>query len=123
MLKIPGIGILDVMFSFSQQSPFAGEDEEDLFDSICRDKVHYPKWISQPAEDCLSQVGTVYRKSRKNDTNSRLNFLTVVPYHPYAYFLCCSLCTSGNDKENLLNELELLNLVLIMFFHSHGHNV
>ena len=94
-----------------------------MFDSICRDKVHYPKWISQPAEDCLSQVGTVYRKSRKNDTNSRLNFLTVVPYHPYAYFLCCSLCTSGNDKENLLNELELLNLVLIMFFHSHGHNV
>ena len=65
VLKIPGIGILDVMFSFSQQSPFAGEDEEDLFDSICRDKVHYPKWISQPAEDCLSQVGTVYRKSRK----------------------------------------------------------
>ncbi|KAK2550647.1 Protein kinase C delta type [Acropora cervicornis] len=37
------------------QSPFAGEDEEDLFDSICRDKVHYPKWISSNAEDCLCQ--------------------------------------------------------------------
>lgn len=43
-----------------QQSPFAGEDEEDLFDSICRDKVHYPKWISSAAEDCLSQVGTIH---------------------------------------------------------------
>lgn len=38
------------------QSPFAGEDEEDLFDSICRDKVHYPKWISSNAEDCLCQL-------------------------------------------------------------------
>lgn len=38
------------------QSPFAGEDEEDLFDSICRDKVHFPKWISSSAEDCLSQL-------------------------------------------------------------------
>ena len=43
-----------------QKSPFAGEDEEDLFDSICRDKVHYPKWISSAAEDCLSQVGTIH---------------------------------------------------------------
>jgi len=45
--------------SFFQQSPFAGEDEEDLFDSICRDKVHYPKWISSNAEDCLCQVGYI----------------------------------------------------------------
>lgn len=75
----------------------------------------------------LEPGGYSLPKKQKNDTNSRLNFLIlvqpVVPYHPYAYFLCCSLCTSGNDKENLLNELELLNLVLIMFFHSHGRNV
>jgi hypothetical protein len=38
------------------QSPFAGEDEEDLFDSICRDKVHYPKWISDDAVAVLVQV-------------------------------------------------------------------
>ena len=49
--------MLFVVFCFLQ-SPFAGEDEEDLFDSICRDKVHYPKWISSSAEDVLSQVGT-----------------------------------------------------------------
>ncbi|CAB3987975.1 kinase C delta type-like isoform X1 [Paramuricea clavata] len=38
------------------QSPFAGEDEEDLFDSICRDKVHYPKWVSQSAVSCMVQL-------------------------------------------------------------------
>ncbi|XP_031566552.1 protein kinase C delta type-like [Actinia tenebrosa] len=38
------------------QSPFAGEDEEDLFDSICRDKVHYPKWISDDAVSILVQL-------------------------------------------------------------------
>ena len=41
---------------FYFQSPFAGEDEEDLFDSICRDKVHYPKWVSQGAVSCMVQV-------------------------------------------------------------------
>lgn len=54
------------------QSPFAGEDEEDLFDSICRDKVHYPKWISQPAEDCLSQLferTPMERLGYRNGTN------------------------------------------------------
>lgn len=38
------------------QSPFTGEDEEDLFDSICRDKVHYPKWVSQHAVSCMVQL-------------------------------------------------------------------
>ncbi|KAK3753515.1 hypothetical protein QZH41_018021, partial [Actinostola sp. cb2023] len=36
------------------QSPFAGEDEEDLFDSICRDKVHFPRWVSDDAVSCLT---------------------------------------------------------------------
>ncbi|XP_032230601.1 protein kinase C delta type [Nematostella vectensis] len=38
------------------QSPFAGEDEEDLFDSICRDKVHFPKWVSSDAVSCLREL-------------------------------------------------------------------
>ncbi|CAH3016928.1 unnamed protein product [Porites evermanni] len=57
------------------QSPFAGEDEEDLFDSICRDKVHYPKWISSSAEDVLSQLferAPVERLGYRNGTNPNI---------------------------------------------------
>lgn len=59
------------------QSPFAGEDEEDLFDSICRDKVHYPKWISSSAEDVLSQLferAPVERLGYRNGTNPNIRF-------------------------------------------------
>jgi len=38
------------------QSPFAGEDEDDLFASICKDKVYFPKWISESAVSVLSQL-------------------------------------------------------------------
>ncbi|XP_057296654.1 protein kinase C delta type-like [Hydractinia symbiolongicarpus] len=38
------------------QSPFAGEDEDDLFASICRDKVFFPKWISESAVSVLTQL-------------------------------------------------------------------
>jgi len=38
------------------QSPFAGEDEDDLFRSICRDRVLFPKWISEPASNVLTQL-------------------------------------------------------------------
>lgn len=66
-----------------QQSPFAGEDEEDLFDSICRDKVHYPKWISSAAEDCLSQVGTIhvwYMKSQADKGLEHLEYIVLTNY-------------------------------------------
>ncbi|KAK2148686.1 hypothetical protein LSH36_487g03030 [Paralvinella palmiformis] len=35
------------------QSPFHGDDEDDLFHSICSDKPHYPQWISRDAKNCL----------------------------------------------------------------------
>ena len=38
------------------QSPFAGDDEDDLFASICRDRVYFPKWISEPAISVLNGV-------------------------------------------------------------------
>ena len=38
------------------QSPFAGEDEDDLFASICRDRVYFPKWISEAAISVLNGV-------------------------------------------------------------------
>ena len=38
------------------QSPFVGQSEDDLFASICRDKVRYPKWISESAQSLLAQL-------------------------------------------------------------------
>ena len=38
------------------QSPFHGDDEEDLFKSICNDTPHYPRWISKEACSLLSLV-------------------------------------------------------------------
>ena len=76
---------------FFPQSPFAGEDEEDLFDSICRDKVHYPKWISNNAEDCLSQVGNI--KGRLRDAAPACIYVTGT--------LSSTLSSSSHFKENL----------------------
>jgi len=36
------------------QSPFHGDDEDDLFHSICHDTPHYPRWIGRDAQNCLS---------------------------------------------------------------------
>lgn len=36
------------------QSPFHGDDEDDLFHSICHDTPHYPRWISKEAASVLS---------------------------------------------------------------------
>ena len=38
------------------QSPFHGEDEEDLFDAIQNKQPIYPKWMPRDAIDCVSRV-------------------------------------------------------------------
>lgn len=36
------------------QSPFHGDDEDDLFHSIMNDTPHYPRWLSKEAASMLS---------------------------------------------------------------------
>ena len=62
MLKI--VCVRQATFLF-QQSPIVGKDEEDSFDSTSCDEVHYPKWISNSAEDCLSQVWSTIRREQQ----------------------------------------------------------
>lgn len=38
------------------QSPFHGDDEEDLFHSIMNDTPHYPRWLAKEAAGLLSLV-------------------------------------------------------------------
>lgn len=38
------------------QSPFHGDDEDDLFQSILHDELFYPRWLPTDAVRCLSGV-------------------------------------------------------------------
>uniref|UniRef100_A0A8C5DC68 Protein kinase C n=1 Tax=Gouania willdenowi TaxID=441366 RepID=A0A8C5DC68_GOUWI len=38
------------------QSPFHGDDEDELFESIRMDTPHYPRWINKEAKDLLEQL-------------------------------------------------------------------
>lgn len=42
------------------QSPFHGDDEDELFESIRMDTPHYPRWINKEAKDLLERVCTFY---------------------------------------------------------------
>lgn len=38
------------------QSPFQGDDEDELFESIRSDVPHYPRWITKEAKSLLALV-------------------------------------------------------------------
>lgn len=40
------------------QSPFPGDDEEEVFDSIVNDDVRYPRFLSSEAISIMRKVGT-----------------------------------------------------------------
>lgn len=40
------------------QSPFQGDDEDQLFDSIRTETPHYPRWITKESKSLLEQVNS-----------------------------------------------------------------
>lgn len=42
------------------QSPFQGDDEDELFESIRSDTPHYPRWITKEAKNLLELVTNLY---------------------------------------------------------------
>lgn len=48
------------------QSPFHGEGEDELFDSILNERPYFPKTISKEAAKCLSAVSFLPLKINKN---------------------------------------------------------
>jgi len=42
------------------QSPFRGDDEDDLFRSICSDTPFYPRYVKAEAASCVAQVQYCY---------------------------------------------------------------
>lgn len=44
------------------QSPFHGDDEDELFESIRVDIPHYPRWITKESKDILEKVGLMIKE-------------------------------------------------------------
>ena len=57
------------------QSPFYGDDEEELFQSICNEQVIYPRWF--PA-DALNFVDKVHRSLLYHVHNVKDCFVAIV---------------------------------------------
>lgn len=51
------------------QSPFHGDDEDELFESIRVDTPHYPRWITKESKDILEKVGLMMNKWVQGRTN------------------------------------------------------
>ncbi|XP_022109697.1 protein kinase C delta type-like isoform X1 [Acanthaster planci] len=58
------------------QSPFHGDDEELLFDSILHDTPHYPRWLSSEAKSCVSSLLI-------RDPNMRLGVRSEIRNHDF----------------------------------------
>uniref|UniRef100_A0A3Q2P2G8 Protein kinase C n=1 Tax=Fundulus heteroclitus TaxID=8078 RepID=A0A3Q2P2G8_FUNHE len=58
------------------QSPFHGDDEDELFESIRMDTPHYPRWINKEAKDLLEQLFD-------RDPTHRLGVVGNIRLHPF----------------------------------------
>lgn len=52
------------------QSPFQGDDEDELFESIRMDVPHYPRWITKEAKDLLEKVSLSHWFILKNTVST-----------------------------------------------------
>ncbi|XP_071486841.1 protein kinase C delta type-like isoform X1 [Diadema antillarum] len=58
------------------QSPFHGEDEDQLFDCILHEAPHYPRWLSRDAHSCLLQL-------LERNPDIRLGVKSQIRAHPF----------------------------------------
>ncbi|OWK02769.1 PRKCD [Cervus elaphus hippelaphus] len=58
------------------QSPFHGDDEDELFESIRVDSPYYPRWITRESKDILEKL-------LERDINKRLGVTGNIKIHPF----------------------------------------
>ncbi|XP_067610861.1 protein kinase C delta type isoform X2 [Pseudorca crassidens] len=58
------------------QSPFHGDDEDELFESIRVDSPYYPRWITRESKDILEKL-------LERDTTKRLGVTGNIKIHPF----------------------------------------
>lgn len=52
--------MFNYFFLFLYQSPFPGDDEEEVFDSIVNDEVRYPRFLSLEAIAIMRRVSLLF---------------------------------------------------------------
>lgn len=57
--EVPNSFTLFSLLSPCSQSPFPGDDEEEVFDSIVNDEVRYPRFLSAEAIGIMRRVRTL----------------------------------------------------------------
>ncbi|EPQ10211.1 Protein kinase C delta type [Myotis brandtii] len=71
------------------QSPFHGDDEDELFESIRVDTPHYPRWITKESKDILEKVGGLGEAGSgqepllERDPAKRLGVTGNIKTHPF----------------------------------------
>lgn len=65
------------------QSPFHGDDEDELFESIRMDTPHYPRWITVDTRDMLERVH-MHIYLIKNNTNQ---ISAITPFFFFFFFV------------------------------------
>lgn len=58
------------------QSPFHGDDEDELFESIRLDSPYYPRWITKESKDILEKL-------LERDVSKRLGVTGNIKIHPF----------------------------------------
>uniref|UniRef100_A0A8C9WNF8 Protein kinase C n=1 Tax=Scleropages formosus TaxID=113540 RepID=A0A8C9WNF8_SCLFO len=61
------------------QSPFHGDDEDELFESIRMDTPHYPRWITKESKDLLEKVCLLFER----DSTRRLGVVGNIRAHSF----------------------------------------
>ena len=59
-----GLGVL-IFEMLVGESPFPGDDEEEVFDSIVNDEVRYPRFLSLEAIAIMRRVSTITASLRQ----------------------------------------------------------
>ncbi len=97
----------EICVSLLFQSPFPGDDEEEVFDSIVNDDARYPRFLSPESVSLIQQVGpliqflfltTLISLQMKTDESTALKVISLVFVLLYPLSFILSLCCSCYRK-------------------------
>ena len=69
------------------QSPFPGDDEEEVFDSIVNDEVRYPRFLSTEAIGIMRRVRPSGHSSATTWPGVRQSLLAMWDFSPHIMYL------------------------------------
>ena len=93
------------------QSPFHGDDEDELFESIRLDSPYYPRWITKESKDILEKVGGPGRGWPGSLSNHFKNISNTIK----AYYLQL-LLISEYSLSNIQKPLDITYRKVLIYF-------